>query len=86
MFTKQSVDFLFRPLHLERWAFDVELFIIANYRKIPVAEVPVNWQDVEGSKLNVVTASLMMARDYLLVRLLYLMGLWKIDDVYAMPK
>ena len=86
LFTKQTSNFLFPALHLERWAFDVELFIIANYRKIPAVEVPVNWQDIEGSKLNVVTASLMMARDYLLVRIFYLFGLWKIDDVYAMPK
>jgi dolichyl-phosphate beta-glucosyltransferase len=77
---------LFPTLHLERWAFDVELFIIANYRKIPAVEIPVNWQDVEGSKLNVVSASLMMARDYLLVRICYLLGLWKIDDFYAMPQ
>jgi len=73
-------------LHLERWAFDVELFIIANYRKIPAKEVPVNWQDVEGSKLNVVSASLMMARDYFMVRVFYLLGLWRVDDVYLMPK
>jgi dolichyl-phosphate beta-glucosyltransferase len=35
-------------LHLERWAFDVEIFMIANHYKIPVSEIPVNWRDVEG--------------------------------------
>lgn len=72
-------------MHLERWAFDVEVFILANYHKIPVAEVPVNWHDVDGSKLNVVSASLTMARDFLLVRVLYVLGIWKTDDVYLMP-
>lgn len=86
LFTKATSQLLFNALHLERWAFDVELFIMANYHKIPVCEVPVNWQDVEGSKLNVVTASLMMARDYLLVKILYTLKVWKVDDAYAMPK
>jgi len=38
-------------MHIERWAFDVELFIIANKHKIKYVEVPVDWRDVEGSKL-----------------------------------
>jgi dolichyl-phosphate beta-glucosyltransferase len=51
-----------------------------SYLKAPFAEVPVNWHDVEGSHLNVVTASITMARDFLLVRILYLVGLWKFND------
>lgn len=86
LFTKESVNLLFLPLHIERWAFDVELFIIANYRRIPTLEVPVKWQEIDGSKLNVVSASFMMGRDYLLVRIFYLLGLWRVDDVYLMPK
>jgi len=35
-------------LHLERWAFDVEIFMIANHYLIPVAEVPVSWTEIEG--------------------------------------
>ena len=59
---------------------------MANYQNIPVAEVPVNWHDVDGSKLNVVTASITMARDYILVKFLYVIGIWSIADSYAMPK
>jgi len=36
-------------LHLERWAFDVELFMIANHHKVPYAAIPVNWHDVDGN-------------------------------------
>ena len=54
--------------------------MIAKLYNIPVAEVPVNWKDIDGSHLNVVEASITMARDFLLVRLLYLLRLWKFSD------
>jgi dolichyl-phosphate beta-glucosyltransferase len=47
---------------------------------MPAAEIPVNWHDVEGSKLNIVQDSIKMARDFLLVRLLYILRLWKYSD------
>lgn len=71
-------------MHLERWAFDVELFIIANKMKIPVHEEPVNWKEIEGSKVNVIDASLTMTRDFIMVRMLYALGIWKYDDSYKL--
>jgi dolichyl-phosphate beta-glucosyltransferase len=85
LFTKASVPQLFFPMHIERWAFDVELFIIANEQNIPYAELPVNWRDVEGSHLSVVDASTTMARDFIMMRVFYLMGLWSKNDVYKLP-
>jgi dolichyl-phosphate beta-glucosyltransferase len=46
-----------------------------------MVEVPVNWQEIEGSKLiqtkwDIVTTSITMARDMLCVRLAYLLGIW----------
>lgn len=34
-------------------AFDVELLYIAQCFKIPIAEVAVNWTEIEGISLNV---------------------------------
>jgi len=85
LFTRNSVPLLFNPMHIERWAFDVELFIIANYQRIKYAELPVNWRDVEGSHLDVVDASLTMARDFIMMRVFYVMGLWRTDDIYKLP-
>jgi len=85
LFTAESVPLLFNTMHIERWAFDVELFIIANYHKIPYVEVPVNWRDVEGSHLDVVEASTTMARDFIMMRVFYVLGLWKYDDIYRLP-
>ena len=39
--------------------------------------MPVEWKDVEGSKLNLLDASFTMLRDFLLIRLLYFLNLWK---------
>ena len=35
-------------------AFDVELLYIAQCLKISIAEVAVNWQEIEGSRFRVV--------------------------------
>ena len=40
----------------------------------------VEWHDVDGSKLNVIEASFNMFRDVLMIKFLYLVGLWKKSD------
>jgi dolichyl-phosphate beta-glucosyltransferase len=47
----------------------------------PVIEVPVTWEDVDGSHLNPIDAALQMVRDMLLIRFLYAFGVWKLTDV-----
>ena len=49
---------------------------LAKQLCIPVAEVPIEWHEVAGSKLNVVTASLQMLRDLLIVRANHLLSRW----------
>jgi dolichyl-phosphate beta-glucosyltransferase len=46
-----------------------------------VTEIPVKWEDVDGSHLNVIDASLSMARDMFMIRVLYMMGIWAGSDV-----
>ncbi len=38
------------------------------------------WKDIDGSKLNILDASVNMFRDVLMVRFYYLIGLWKFTD------
>lgn len=46
--------------------------LFLSYRhETPVLEVPVKWEDVEGSHLDVVDASTQMIRDMILIRSLY---------------
>jgi len=48
----------FRPLldvvRIDRFGFDVEFLFVANYHKLRMKEIPVRWNDVEGSKVSVV--------------------------------
>jgi glycosyltransferase involved in cell wall biosynthesis len=48
----------FRPLldlmTIDRFGFDVEFLFIANYHKLRMKEIPVRWNNVEGSKVSVV--------------------------------
>lgn len=47
----------FRPLldrfTVDRFGFDVEFLFVAHYHGLRLAEIPVRWNDVEGSKVSV---------------------------------
>jgi len=77
LFSRAAAQQIFPAQHLPTWIFDVELLLLAKQLRIPVAEVPIQWHEVPGSKLNVVTASLQMLRDLLIVRANHLLGRWK---------
>lgn len=48
----------FRPLlevmQIDRFGFDVEFLFVASYHKLRLQEIPVRWNNVEGSKVSVV--------------------------------
>ncbi|MGH0173703.1 UNVERIFIED_CONTAM: hypothetical protein FKN15_066265 [Acipenser sinensis] len=48
LFTREAALRTFSSLHVERWAFDVELLYIAQCLNIPIAEVAVNWTEIEA--------------------------------------
>jgi len=77
LFSRSAAQQIFPAQHLPTWIFDVELLLLAKQLRIPVTEVPIEWHEVAGSKLNVLTASLQMLRDLLIVRTNHLLGRWK---------
>jgi len=77
LFSRSAARQIFPAQRLPTWIFDVELLLLAKQLGIPVAEVPIEWHEVPGSKLNVITASLQMLRDLLIVRANHLLGRWK---------
>lgn len=77
LFTREAARLLFPVMHIERWAFDVELLFLASKWRIPMVEVPVNWHEVEGSKLDVFSSTIQMLRDLFTIRTCYMLGLWK---------
>ncbi|KAF9648663.1 Alg5-prov protein [Thelephora ganbajun] len=80
LFTRTAVQQIFPCQHLTTWIFDVEVLLLAKMLRIPVEEVPIEWHEVAGSKLNVVTDSLQMLRDLLILRANHLLGRWKVSQ------
>ncbi|KAH8995054.1 glycosyltransferase family 2 protein [Lactarius hatsudake] len=76
LFSRAAARALFPRQHLATWIFDVELLLLAKTLGIPVAEVPVTWHEVAGSKLSVVRDSLQMLRDLLILRANQLLRRW----------
>lgn len=51
---------------------------------LPVAEVAVHWTEIDGSKIHLLTDSLRMGRDLIVIRLNYWLGRWRgPPSVYA---
>ncbi|EFO27840.2 hypothetical protein LOAG_00653 [Loa loa] len=67
LFTRGAVSKLFPLLHVERWAFDVELLFLAEQFNIPICEVPVTWHEVDGSKIVPIISWIEMGRDLILI-------------------
>ena len=89
LFRGSIVSALFGDLHLRRWAFDTELLYRA--RDLRLAEVPVPWHEVAGSKLHTGPLSLArvavgMLRDMLCVRLCYTLGIWRLPSMETTKK
>lgn len=68
---------MFASLHLHRWAFDVELLLLSRWLGLRVAEVPVTWVEMPGSKLGVAIGALSMLRDTIVMQVLYGLGVWQ---------
>jgi len=78
LFTRKSAVEIFLITHIERWAFDVELLYLAQRKGYPIKEAIVQWTDVDGSHLSVISASIQMFKDIVRIPLLYRTGSWKI--------
>ncbi|KAL0884203.1 hypothetical protein ABMA27_016206 [Loxostege sticticalis] len=80
LFTRKAAQTCFKSLHVNRWAFDVELLYIAQQLNIPIAEIPVRWTEIEGSKVTPVLSWIQMGCDLGLIWLKYKIGAWKIKS------
>lgn len=68
MFSRKAVDIILAKMHLDGFAFDVEMLIIAQANQLRIAEVPVIWRNVLDSRVHPIRNSLEMIRDILIVR------------------
>ena len=63
LFRRQAADMLFKYQTADRFSFDVEILFLARKMGLRLVEVPVNWNNIPGSKVNLVTDSAKMLRD-----------------------
>ncbi|CAI9092408.1 OLC1v1027636C1 [Oldenlandia corymbosa var. corymbosa] len=55
MFTRAAARKLFMNIRLKRWCFDVELVYLCKRFNIPMVEISVNWTEIPGSKVNLLS-------------------------------
>lgn len=60
MFRRTAAERIFPMVQEKGWAFDVEVLFLAQKIGMAIAEVPVNWHAVDGSKVNPVMDALKM--------------------------
>ncbi|MFM9903730.1 MAG: dolichyl-phosphate beta-glucosyltransferase [Pyrinomonadaceae bacterium] len=62
----------FRPLldvmTIDRFGFDVEFLFVAKYHGLRLAEIPVRWNDVAGSKVSVLRDTRRMMNELMQIR------------------
>ncbi|PKY06243.1 hypothetical protein P168DRAFT_248943 [Aspergillus campestris IBT 28561] len=79
LFTRSSLPYIIPYMHSEGWIFDVEMLMLAEFARIPVAEVPVGWREVGGSKLNVLRDSIGMAWGLAVLRAAWSLGIYRLN-------
>ncbi|KAG9151489.1 hypothetical protein Leryth_015109 [Lithospermum erythrorhizon] len=77
MFTRAAARKLFTNIRLKRWCFDVELVYLCKWFNIPMVEVSVNWCEIPGSKVNLLSIPNMLW-EMALMSMGYRTGIWKI--------
>jgi len=69
VFRKDAAKALFAVQKCNGFAFDVEILFLAKRMSLSVAEVPVNWINQKGSKVNPLSDGCKMLADILMLRL-----------------
>ena len=84
LFTARAAHDLFSRMRMDGFSFDVELLLMARLRGYRVAEVPVNWTHVPGSRVNLVLDSARMAADLFAIRAHALRGDYDVPHLAPM--
>ncbi|XP_044724150.1 glycosyl transferase family 2 domain-containing protein [Hirsutella rhossiliensis] len=78
LFSRAALPHIVPYMHAEGWIFDIEMLMLAESAPaVPVAEVPIEWHEVGGSKLNVIQDSVKMAVGLAVLRASWMMGVYR---------
>lgn len=83
LFRAAAAQDLFSRMRMDGFSFDVEVLLMARRGGYTVAEVPVNWEHQPGSRVNLATDSLAMARDLFIIRSHLMRG--RYDEPHVAP-
>ncbi len=67
LYSKKVAHKLFGALQTYGWAHDVEILTRAHHEGIRIKEMPITWQAIEGSKIQLVRDSIAMFKEILKV-------------------
>ncbi|XP_011027196.1 PREDICTED: dolichyl-phosphate beta-glucosyltransferase [Populus euphratica] len=79
MFTRAAARKLFTNIRLKRWCFDVELIFLCKWFGILMIEISVNWSEIPGSKVNLLSIPNMLW-ELALMSVGYRTRMWKISS------
>lgn len=68
LFTAPAARFLFERQQSDGFSFDVEILFIAQKAGLKIAEVPINWVNIPGSKVSLFLDAARMFRDIVLYK------------------
>ena len=71
LFTKKAAKAVIPKLGITEWAFDADLLYEMKREGFKIKEVAISWQDVKGSKLNIIKTPLRMFLSLVRLRLIY---------------
>jgi dolichyl-phosphate beta-glucosyltransferase len=77
LFKRNVARELFSLSLIEGYAFDVEILYLAKLKNYVVREIPINWSNVSGSKVNVVRDSMFMLVEILKICMNSCLGRYK---------
>lgn len=79
LFSREACRWLFMNQHVQRWCFDPELLVIGRKRGMKISEIPVEWNEIEGSKMKF-SGMVKMAIDLVKIAIYHRTNLWTIRD------
>jgi dolichyl-phosphate beta-glucosyltransferase len=77
LFTSEVAEAVFPRQRVDDFGFDVEVLYLCQRYGYRIAEVPVNWTDIAGSKVNLIRDSLRMFTDIFKIRFFDLTGAYR---------
>lgn len=80
LFNREAVANIFPHMHTERWIFDVEILLLGELQGMAMTEVPVNWQEIDGLKVDLAKDLIQMAVDLVVTRMAYIFGIYSMDE------